>query len=201
MRRRQNVLDRDFSHRWRRPPAAAGGAPRPNVLLEEPNVREAFASWSLLEDNGYDVTWCPGPTGPPPRRCPLVECGPCPLVHHADVVVSSLGLHRASSRQVVAAITTAYPRTPVVVQAPPQLLDIYRPLLRGVHPLTMPVNDRSLLESVRRALHAAEDGVDGTFETGADADADADTTSRRASTRWRVRDAPRAVSTSSGKEP
>ena len=51
--------------------------PRRRVLVEASDVAQAYAYWRLLDNEGYEVSWCPGPRGPSPRRCPLVACGRC----------------------------------------------------------------------------------------------------------------------------
>jgi len=154
MWRRRLLLGRDFARRWTHRDRGAGAANRPRVLIEEPDVAEAFAYWHLLEDHGYAVSWCPGPAGPPPRRCPLVDLGHCDLVGCADVVVSSLPLQLHSSRQVIAALRYLHPATPMIVQAPRQQLEQWSPLLgsgaSGV--MRMPVTGTTLLESVEQVL-------------------------------------------------
>jgi CheY-like chemotaxis protein len=65
-----------------------GGVVRanPRVLLVEgdPAERDILSSW--LEQNGYDVTACPGPTAPT-YVCVGDRTGACPLVEEADLVV------------------------------------------------------------------------------------------------------------------
>ena len=58
----------------------------PRVLLVEsdPAEREILSSW--LEQSGYDVTACPGPTAPT-YVCVGERTGSCPLISEADVVV------------------------------------------------------------------------------------------------------------------
>jgi hypothetical protein len=75
------------------------------------------------------------------------------LVEHADVVVSSLELHRHSSRMIVAALRCLYPDTPVVIQAPEQMLAQCAPLFEGHWgPRPIPATKRTLLESVESAF-------------------------------------------------
>ena len=155
MWKRPKLLGRDFARRWNHRGKNAGERPlRPRVLIEEPDVAEAFAYWRLLEGKGYAVSWCPGPTGLPPRQCPLVAFGHCDLVQCADVVVSSLPLHREVSRKVIAALRNVYPETPMVVQAPQQLLARWAPLFEGHswEAMRMPVTSQTLLDSVQLAL-------------------------------------------------
>jgi len=158
MWKRPKSLGRDFARRWNHRGGNAGaGHPRPRVLIEEPDAGEAFAYWRLLTHHGYQVSWCPGPTGPPPRRCPLVALGHCELVQCADVVVSSLPLHRESSREVIAALRHLHPETPMIVQAPQHLLARCGSLFEeGSWNIRTPVTSEILLDSVELAL--AESG-------------------------------------------
>ena len=117
---------------------------------------EAYASWRLLEEHGYEVSWCPGPAGSRPRRCPLVACGLCDLVLYADVVVTSLALDSKRSREVVAAHRYEHPETPFIIEAPAEALTLLAPLFEGRWGATrMPVTKRTLLDSVEFALAAS----------------------------------------------
>ncbi len=147
-------LGRDFARRWQPRGGAIGtGDTRPRVLIEEPDVVEAYASWRLLEEHGYEVSWCPGPTGERPRRCPLVTSGQCDLVCNADVVVTSLALDSKCSREVVAAHRYLHPETPFIIEAPAEALTLFAPLFEGRWGATrMPVTKRTLLDSIEFAL-------------------------------------------------
>jgi hypothetical protein len=149
-------LGRDFARHWHpRGGAIGAGHPRPRVLIEEPDVVEAYASWRLLEENGYEVSWCPGPAGSRPRRCPLVACGLCDLVCYADVVVTSLALDSKSSREVVSALRYLHPETPFIIEAPAEALTQWAPRFERRWGATrMPVTKRTLLDSVEFALAA-----------------------------------------------
>lgn len=155
MWKNRKLLGMDFAHRWnRRGGSVEHGHPRPHLLMEEPDVAEAFAHWRLLTNNGYEVSWCPGPTGPPPRSCPLVVHGQCDLVQCADLVVSALPLHREASRKVITALRHRHPETPLIVQAHQQMLAQWSPLFEGRSWSAMrtPVTSQTLLESVQLAL-------------------------------------------------
>jgi hypothetical protein len=118
-------------------------------------VVEAYTSWRLLEENGYEVSWCPGPAGSRPRRCPLVTSGLCDLVCYADVVVTSLALDSKCSREVVSALRYLHPETPFIINAPAEVLTLYAPLFEERWGATrMPVSKRTLLDSVEFALAA-----------------------------------------------
>lgn len=67
------------------------GEERATVLLVEQSVeaRDRIGRW--LEDAGYEVLDCPGPTGPE-YRCVAGRGRRCPLVRGADAVVLDLWL-------------------------------------------------------------------------------------------------------------
>jgi len=67
-----------------------GESVRHRVLLEDPDGNKACRSLQLLKEHGYEASWCRGPQGPPPHRCPLLALGRYEQVPRADVVVSSL---------------------------------------------------------------------------------------------------------------
>ncbi len=159
MWKRRKLLGRDLAGRWRHRGETAGPVAesreprRPRVLIEEPDAAEAFAYWSVLTGNGYEVSWCPGPAAEPQHRCPLVASGRCGLVASADVVVSSLDLHRESSQRVMVALERRHPETPVIVQAPQHMLARSATLFDGVwEPMRMPVTRKALLDTVALAL-------------------------------------------------
>ncbi len=154
MRSHRKLLGTDFACRWKHLGLRAEGEhPRTRVLVEEPDVAEAYAYWRLLDNNGYEVSWCPGPRGLGARTCPLVACGQCELVERADVVVSSLGFRRESSRKVVAALSGLHPDTPVVIHASQQMFARWAPLFEAHWGLTsIPANKRTLLDLVESAL-------------------------------------------------
>jgi hypothetical protein len=115
MRLRRRQLGTDFGCRWKHVALRDDGRRlRPRVLVEEPSTRLAYAHWRLLDNHGYEPSWCPGP-GALQGDCPLVTCGRCPLVEHAHVVVSALEQHRGASRQVVVALRRVHPDKPLVV--------------------------------------------------------------------------------------
>jgi len=150
---RRKPLGSDFARRWNQ--RGADGAHRPRVLVEDAEVARVFTAACRLEDNGYAVSWCPGPTGPPGRRCPLVECGHCALVDRADVVVSSLDLRHDSARRVVAAFRHLHHDTPLVIRAPSETLDHWAPVFEGTWGGTrMSGAGDGLLETVGAALTA-----------------------------------------------
>ena len=125
---------------------------RPEVLLEAPEGAQAAVLWGLLADRGYKVSWCPGPEGPPPSWCPLLGGCRCALVDSADVVVSALGFHDESCRQVLGELGRLHPEAAVIVEAPPPAAAQWAPLLRGHQVLHGPLSTGALLEAVEAAL-------------------------------------------------
>ena len=153
MRLRRKPLGRDFARRWPRTGVSLEGAPRgARVLIEEPDGAEAFAYWSLLTDNGYEVEWCPGPGRPSHGQCPLVSSGHCELIEHADVVVSSIGIDHEPCRDVLGAIRRLHPETPVIVEATQREFTRWGDLFDGNWALRTPVTGDALLGSVRDVL-------------------------------------------------
>jgi hypothetical protein len=122
------------------------------VLIEEPDGAEAFAYWSLLTDNGYEVEWCPGPGRPSEGQCPLVSSRHCELVERADVVVSSLGIDNEPSRNVLGALRRLHPETPVIVEASRREFTRRADLFEGNSILRSPVTAAVLLDSVEGVL-------------------------------------------------
>jgi CheY-like chemotaxis protein len=86
---------------------------RPTVLIEDPDPAWRRMMEGALPDLGYDVAFCDGPAHLP-GGCRLVEQGACPLVESADVVLNSLNLDELGNREVLAALHTFHPRTPVI---------------------------------------------------------------------------------------
>lgn len=153
MRFRRKPLGRDFARRWpRRVGSLEGEQQGARVLIEEPDGAEAFAYWSLLMDNGYEVEWCPGPGRPSEGPCPLVASGHCELVEHADVVVSSLGVHYEPCRDVLGAIRRLHPETPVIVETTRGEFTRWGDLFDGSWELRAPVTRQALLGSVHDVL-------------------------------------------------
>jgi hypothetical protein len=123
------------------------------VLIEEPDRVAAFSYWCLLDDSGYEVSWCPGPSGFPKHTCALVESGQCQLVSDADVVVSSLDTRRPSSAEVLHALKHVCPDKPTVVQASERSTspaEGWRDISEG------PESAESLGDSIRNALASRE---------------------------------------------
>lgn len=150
---RRRTLGCDEACGWKSPhEQAVAERSRPRVLLETPDPGDAFACWRILERNGYEVSWCPGPDGSPPGTCPLVTSGQCALAGDADVIVSSLGLRRSSARCVLGALRRRLPDTPVIVAATASASHQWVPLLAGRRTLRLPMTAPALLASVEEAV-------------------------------------------------
>ncbi|GEM_PF-1433151 len=67
------------------------GPVRASVLVVERSEETRGLVGRWLEEAGFDVMACPGPTGPD-YRCVAGRGRPCPLVHGADAVVLDLWL-------------------------------------------------------------------------------------------------------------
>jgi hypothetical protein len=129
---------------------------RPRVLVEDPDGAVLWAYTRILEEEGYDVAGCQGPTGVggdglARTCCPLLAgCG-CPLVEGADVVVSSTSLpesaeiHEAVSRQ----------DTALVVGGPERVVEERCVRIGAGAPLPFPVTREKLVHAVAAALEAA----------------------------------------------
>ena len=65
--------------------------PRGTVLLVESDAQERERLAAGLEDAGFDVTLCPGPSGPD-YTCVGVRTLECPLAKEASVVVLDMWL-------------------------------------------------------------------------------------------------------------
>ena len=149
----KRTMGTDEARGWKKPGECwTGRCSKFHVVLETPDPGDAFACWRLLERNGYDVSWCPGPNRSQAGPCPLVESGRCKLVEDASVVVSSLNLQRSSSRRVVLALERHLPDVPVIVVANGSASEQWPELLAGRRTLRAPVTAESLLASVKEAL-------------------------------------------------
>jgi len=87
------------------------------VVEADPAERRSMGAW--LEEAGFDVVLCPGPSGPE-YTCVGSREGVCPLVAQADVVVIDMSLESEIVMQGTAA---------------EELLDLY--LTTGRHVITL----------------------------------------------------------------
>lgn len=125
------------------------------VLIEAPDGPDGTTIWQVLTDNGYEVSWCPGPAGPPETWCPLMSGRRCDLVESADVIVSCLGLGQCTCREVLAKLHSLHPEARVIVEASPSASRKWSSLLEGYQVLGSPISARSLLEAVELSARAA----------------------------------------------
>lgn len=132
-------------------PGPVGASPQ-RVLLESPDGAEAWAARRILGRAGYDVAWCPGPQGSPRWSCPLVTSGSCPLVEHADAVVSSLPVDEERSRRVLDALAARRPTIPVVVSCTAHQARSWPLSWHVLQPLTLPITGTKLRAAVAAAL-------------------------------------------------
>jgi DNA-binding NtrC family response regulator len=122
------------------------------VLIEQPDgaAREVMAR--TLEDAGYRVDTCAGPSAFRDRHCPLVEGGDCEMAHEADVIVCALHLANADSRAVLHAHEVRNPGTSVVVEASSWQAETYAEAVGDHRVLGHPVSRDKLVQAVRDAL-------------------------------------------------
>src|SRR5581483_9004195 len=81
--------------------------PHPRVLLELPEGDGNGDRIAALRGAGYSVAVCPGPRDG--SHCPLAGDDGCAVADEADIVVSSLGLHRPVARETLAALRKRLP--------------------------------------------------------------------------------------------
>ena len=124
------------------------------MLVESSDAVEQWALETAMEDAGYEVAVCDGPSfhGAP---CPLVRTGDCPLAGGADVIVNRFRLSEPANQDVVRAVRARWPETPVVVEAMPQERDRNAELLADCQVVPGPQSTVGLLAAVHDALTEA----------------------------------------------
>jgi DNA-binding response OmpR family regulator len=123
---------------------------QPRVLIEHPDDLGGLELASILRREGYAVAVCPGPEES--ERCPLTGPEGCAVAHGADVVVTSLGLESRATKEVLEALRTRLPDTPLVVELAPGRQDEFQDVLEGCEVIVSPVAPERLVASVRKAL-------------------------------------------------
>lgn len=126
------------------------------LLVEaEPANRRSYADW--LEESGYDVSVCPGPSAPG-YTCVGGRRGRCPLVEPADVVVLDLDLDSEIEQEGTSAfellsLYTDYGKPVVAVGSDPRIVGVFpERLVAGLlGPPTRPQLVRAVRESIARA--------------------------------------------------
>jgi hypothetical protein len=101
----------------------------PRVLVEHPDRATGLALATALRQRGYTVAVCPGPESSEP--CPLAGHEGCAVAHDADAVFFSLGLGSPATREILQALKTSFPSTPIFVEATPGEVIEWEELVRG----------------------------------------------------------------------
>ena len=125
---------------------------RPRVLVEDPDGAVRDAMRRLLEREGFDVALCSGPQDMGRRECPAVRGEGCALAAGADVVYTSLADADTQSREVVGALRTLYPDTPLVTEIPQPKHRELAESLDGCHVTYVPVGRHEMTAAIRAAL-------------------------------------------------
>lgn len=123
---------------------------QPRVLIEHRDESAGLELASVLRRAGYAVAVCPGPERA--QDCPLAGPEGCAVAHGADVIVSSLGIDRPETREVLRALRLRLPGTPLIVEAPAGEKAEWQDVLEGCDLLTSPVVPEQLVASVQAAL-------------------------------------------------
>lgn len=128
-----------------------------NVLVEcdEPVLHDGIAR--VLQEAGYDVVSCAGPSSRGSQTCPLVTDGRCTLVERADLVVHALDQAEPAHRDVLAALLAGCARADVVVEANALPGDDTAAIAPGAGVRTVPTFTRS---SLLGSVVAANDGTE-----------------------------------------
>ena len=126
---------------------------RPRVLVEDPDGAVLWAYTRILDEAGYDVVGCQGPTGADGgalarRCCPLLVGEPCPLVAGADVVVSTTSLPQGAE---ILEVVAQY-EAEIVLSGPERTVEVRTQGIRPVTPLPYPVTRTKLVDAVAAAL-------------------------------------------------
>jgi hypothetical protein len=144
-------LDEERGHR-----GSKTGSARPlRVLVEIPDVPEGTVLWRELTGLGFEVSWCPGPEGPPASWCPLMGGRACDLVDSADVVISSLGFDSSGCREVLAKIRSLHPGARVIVEVNETEAVTWASLVDGYQVIRRPVTAQALSDAIERATGVA----------------------------------------------
>lgn len=122
------------------------------VVEADSEVRERIGSW--LDEAGFEVLSCPGPTAPY-YTCIGGRGGPCPLVEPADVIVLDVWLdsHTMMEGTSAAELLALYVSGGKPVVALVRAGDSPSPFLdEGVVPLRWPPEREKLVDLVRKLL-------------------------------------------------
>lgn len=138
------------SHATRLSPQPWPWVGQPRVLIEHTDESAGLALAATLREAGFAVAVCPGPEQS--ERCPLTGPEGCAVAHGADAIVSSLGLERPETREVLRALRARCPETPLVVEVAPAQEAEWWDFLEGCELVVSPVAPEELVAVVRRAL-------------------------------------------------
>jgi CheY-like chemotaxis protein len=97
------------------------------VVEAEPSNRRRYSAW--LEDSGFEVSACPGPSAPD-YSCVGARQGRCPLVEPVDAVVLGLDLDsevegEGTSAAELLSLYTGTGRPVVAVGSDPRIVRVY----------------------------------------------------------------------------
>jgi len=125
------------------------------VVESDPQNRERYGQW--LEENGFEVGTCPGPSAPD-LTCVGSREGRCPLVDPADVVVLGLDLDSEIEQQGTSAfellsLYTSADRPVVALGSDPGLIRMFPE--RVVTGIPGPTTRAELVREVRAAVARA----------------------------------------------
>ena len=131
--------------------ASANGEPddRIRVVLECPPEKSGGIIAHVIEQAGYAVRTCEGPTAR--HGCELIEDGSCALISEADVVVNMLGPRRDGA-PVVEAVRSRRRPPAVVMEAYERDLEQVDLDPTGLTLLDSPVRTEALFAAIEKAL-------------------------------------------------
>jgi len=127
---------------------------RPRVLIEDDDPALAISDFSLFEQAGFDVAFCSGTGGDPPR-CPLLRGQDCPVLAGTDAVLH--GLDQGSG--IAPLIRRKHPTLPVVAVQRRREDGSLPPVPEGCTPLISSCSVRGQIEALQRALAGQPAGV------------------------------------------
>lgn len=123
----------------------------PRVVLEAPDGLEGAALWRLLKEQGYEVSWCPGPEGPPAVWCPVMSGRRCDFIDAADVVLWALGFDDPVCCEVLEKLRSVHADASVVVLASSDDVAERADLLEGHRVLRTPFSTSELIDALESA--------------------------------------------------
>jgi len=123
----------------------------PRVLVEHSDGAVRAMSERYLIEEGFQVATCGGPETLRRGVCPLASGHNCELANGADVIYTGLNWQARSSRDVLRALRTRFPRKPVVIEVSRADGGMPDHLAERCRETTAPPGRESLIRSVRRA--------------------------------------------------